>query len=160
MRLMGSAMALFSGVAALLLGAITDAHAVPSFARQTGLECTSCHLSWLELSPTGRQFKLNGYTLGDRQMFPFAGMIQASRTSTQTTDPNNPDDFPRDREVVLQQASVFVATKITDHIGLFSQFTYDGVEHHSGIDNFDLRYANHFGDPEKGFTYGSNTAQR
>ena len=49
-------------VAALLL-APALVHAVPSFARQTGLECVSCHLSWLELSSVGREFKLGGYTL-------------------------------------------------------------------------------------------------
>src|SRR5436305_11728635 len=39
------------------------AQAVPSFARQTGFECVACHVSWPELTPVGRQFKLGGYTL-------------------------------------------------------------------------------------------------
>ncbi len=49
-------------VAALILAPVL-AHAVPSFARQTGLDCGNCHLSWLELSSVGREFKLGGYTL-------------------------------------------------------------------------------------------------
>ena len=40
-------------VGLILLAAIANAHAVPSFARQTDLECTVCHLSWPVLTPTG-----------------------------------------------------------------------------------------------------------
>jgi hypothetical protein len=138
----------------ILLAAVANAHAVPSFARQTDLECTVCHLSWPELTPTGRKFKLNGYTLGDRQTWPVAGMIQASRTSTSNVDPTASDQFPDDKKGVLQQASVFVAGKITDHSGVFAQWTYDGVENHGGVDNVDLRYANTIGAAEKGLLYG------
>src|SRR5580658_3489323 len=40
--------------------------ALPSFASQTGLPCTSCHVVGFgpALTAFGRQFKLNGYTLG------------------------------------------------------------------------------------------------
>lgn len=149
-----SRLATYSTLAFLLLGLITEAQAVPSFARQTGLDCMVCHLSWLELAPTGRQFKLNGYTLGDRQLLPIAGMLQISGTSTRHVDASVPDAFPRDDQIVLQQASVFLSGKITDHIGAFTQWTYDGVEHHSGVDNVDIRYANRIGDADKGLIYG------
>ena len=36
---------------------------VPSYARQTGLACSACHYQFLTLTPFGRKFKLNGYTL-------------------------------------------------------------------------------------------------
>src|SRR5450631_2329173 len=39
------------------------AHAVPSFARQTGMACEACHTVWPELTHFGRVFKANGYTL-------------------------------------------------------------------------------------------------
>ena len=35
--------------------------ATPSFARQTGLACGSCHTHYPELTAMGRAFKLNGY---------------------------------------------------------------------------------------------------
>ena len=38
------------------------AHAVPSYSRQTGLACASCHYAPPELTPFGRKFKLEGYT--------------------------------------------------------------------------------------------------
>ena len=39
-----------------------DVYAVPSFARQTGLACSSCHTVFPELTSFGRAFKLHGYT--------------------------------------------------------------------------------------------------
>lgn len=39
------------------------ASAVPSYSRQTGLPCSSCHTTPPELTPLGRAFKLSGYTL-------------------------------------------------------------------------------------------------
>lgn len=40
------------------------AKAVPSFARQTGQACGTCHTDYPGLTPFGRLFKLNGYTMG------------------------------------------------------------------------------------------------
>lgn len=142
-------------VAILVLScAAGAAQAVPSFARQTGLDCMTCHLSWPELTATGRQFKLNGYTLGERLRLPLAGMVQASATSTANVDPRVADSFPKDRQATLQQASVFLSGKLADHVGIFSQYSYDGVEHHGSIDNVDLRYANHVGEGERNVLYG------
>jgi hypothetical protein len=39
-----------------------DARAVPSYSRQTGMPCASCHYAPPELTPFGRTFKLEGYT--------------------------------------------------------------------------------------------------
>ena len=82
----------------LAAGMIGPADAVPSFARQTGQECPACHVSWPELTPYGRYFKLTGYTIGKAaitsegiQYLPLAVMAQASITNTKnnnTTDPN------------------------------------------------------------------------
>lgn len=141
---------------ALLVG--TPAEAVPSFARQTGFECTSCHLSWLELSPVGRQFKLGGYTLAKPNdkarpwvsladdndvppLVPLAVMVQGALTSTRNTS-QDPAEFPKNNQLVLQQLSLFLSGRVTEHVGVFSQVTYDGVERHTSIDNVDIRLAN------------------
>src|ERR1700681_1913612 len=42
---------------------VPKADAVPSYARQTGFPCKSCHLMPPELTALGRTFKLNGYTM-------------------------------------------------------------------------------------------------
>jgi len=44
--------------------ASTSSHAVPAFARQVGMACTSCHFQkYPALNAFGRSFKANGYTL-------------------------------------------------------------------------------------------------
>ena len=49
---------------AVTFGAISPAHALPSFARQTGQPCGTCHTDYPGLTPYGRLFKLGGYTAG------------------------------------------------------------------------------------------------
>jgi hypothetical protein len=41
-----------------------QASALPSYARQTGLGCGTCHTEFPQLTPFGRRFKIGGYTLG------------------------------------------------------------------------------------------------
>jgi hypothetical protein len=118
------------------------------------MDCFACHVSWPELTPTGRQFKLNGYTLGSRPTLPVAGMLQASYSATNKKGADFAASFPKDRYVVLQQASLFYSGKLADHAGIFSQFSYDGVEHRASIDNVDVRYANHVDLAGKDVLYG------
>ena len=150
---------LYAGLGVGLLLSSILAHAVPSFARQTGLECGSCHLSWLELNSVGRAFKLGGYTLmkpaneerpwlptrndGPPPKLPLAAMAQLSATNTDSTAGADPSNFPRNNSAVLQQFSLFYAGRIAEYAGAFTQWTYDGVAHHSSIDNVDLRFAGH-----------------
>jgi hypothetical protein len=52
-------------VAAITMGTSTrQADALPSFARQTGQPCGTCHTDYPALTPYGRRFKLLGYTTG------------------------------------------------------------------------------------------------
>src|SRR5690349_2190477 len=75
----------FLGIAALIP---STSYAVPSFARQTGMDCAACHTSFPELTPFGREFKLNGYTLGERQWLPLAAMMQFSVTDLKKNHDN------------------------------------------------------------------------
>ncbi len=142
-----------------LARAYVAAHAVtgvvvPSFARQTGLACSACHYQFLQLTPFGRKFKLNGYTMGNKPAItetdstnggklglnPFSllsAMLTAGITHTKDAVPGTQNDavaFP-------QELSVFLAGRITPKIGLFSQFTYAGADGGFGIDNLDIRFA-------------------
>jgi hypothetical protein len=158
---------------ALVLCTTPLAHAVPSFARQTGLECTACHLSWLELTTVGRQFKLGGYTLmkpvvegerpvvsfakdGNAPLVPLAAFAQAavSHTANTSSPGTSSSDYPRQNELVLQQFSVFLAGRASDHVGGFLQWTYDGIEHHSSVDNMDVRVANSYRSASLDVDYG------
>jgi hypothetical protein len=141
---------------ALVFGMVlfcSEARAVPAFARQTGLACVACHVSFPELTPFGRFFKLTGYTLSNYNTIPLAAMVQVSQTNTRSIN-NTYYDFARNQDIVLQQASVFYGGRIAGPVGAFAQWTYDGIAHHSGIDNTDIRAAGHFTQNDVDFIYG------
>jgi hypothetical protein len=139
---------------ALIVGAglffPTSARAVPSYARQTGLECASCHTAFPELTPFGRRFKLNGYTLegGDSHAPPIAAMIVPTFTNTKANQLTKPGPDKGDvkygynNNLSVQQVSLFYAGKITDHVGAFIQGTYSGSSNRISWDNADVRFAN------------------
>ena len=135
---------------------VPTAHAVPSFSRQTGFACSSCHTSPPELTPLGRAFKLSGYTLSGvavnkvektgqqrsglslLQVLPLSVFFETSFTSTnkpQSGTQNGSFEFPQD-------VSLFLAGEWSTHVGSFVQFTYDAQDDHFTWDNTDIRYAN------------------
>jgi len=115
----------------------TPAHAVPSYARQTGQDCVACHIGGYgpQLTPYGIRFKLGGYTDSDGKSgkMPLSGMVVLDYSKYK--DDNN-DNRTKSG---LSEASVFLAGKLTDHLGSFVQVTHDGTEHHTSIDQADLR---------------------
>jgi hypothetical protein len=129
------------------------ANAVPAFARQTGQNCVACHVSFPELTPYGRWFKLSGYTIGTRQDLPIAAMAQVGVTTIKNNDDGSGGAVTaRNRLPVLNGASLFVAGKATDNLGAFAQWTFsedystDGTSvGHDGIDNTDLRWVGRLG---------------
>jgi hypothetical protein len=140
----------------ILFVSLNDAHAVPSFARQTGLNCTSCHTAFPELTPFGRHFKLTGYTMSKSSKSyewppPLAGMLQLSFTHTREDQPRGSIDdnwathvTTADNNVlsIPQQLSLFYGGRIVDHIGAFVQGTFSGTDNDVFLDNTDIRYAN------------------
>jgi hypothetical protein len=58
-----------------MVGLTHPAQALPSFARQTGQPCGTCHTDFPALTPFGRRFKLLGYTTGGGKFrtTPFLG---------------------------------------------------------------------------------------
>jgi hypothetical protein len=48
----------------LTIGYAPSAKALPSYARQTGQPCGTCHTDFAGLTPYGRLFKIQGYTAG------------------------------------------------------------------------------------------------
>lgn len=140
--------------------------AIPSFSRQTNLGCNVCHTAFPMLTPFGRLFKLNGYTLTGLQTIgagraenpslkinlipPVSTMVQASFTQIAKAQPgtqNGNAAFP-------QELSVFFGEAISPRLGTFIQVTYDGAEGAIAIDNVDVRYANHATVGSKDMIYG------
>ena len=134
-----------------------SAHALPSYARQTGLPCTGCHTTPPELNAAGREFKLLGYVnraanrdlisaassqryapMNLLQVLPLGAWFETSLASTKAAQPGTQDgnfEFPQD-------VSLFLAGAWGDHLGSFLQVTYDAQADHFGMDNTDIRYAN------------------
>lgn len=52
------------------------AEAVPSFARETGKNCSYCHNAWPQLNKKGRSFKELGYRLPDRDLMSFKDIAE------------------------------------------------------------------------------------
>ncbi|HYA20908.1 MAG TPA: cytochrome C [Burkholderiales bacterium] len=167
---------------ALTIGAqlpIGKAHALPVFARQTGQECIACHISFPELTPYGRYFKLTGYTIGQRQWVPLAMMAQegitsiSNNNSTDNTGAPNGSVINRDNNPLFAGYSIFLAGKATDFLGAFIQYTYNNVSNAqspaaqlkgaTATDNTDIRAVYKYYEPSElelnyifGFTLNNN----
>ena len=136
--------AVFAACLSLATVAAMPARAVPAFARQTGLDCSGCHIGAFgpQLTATGRLFKATGYTMGEKKALTsyISGMVIAGNENTRTAVPN-PDLGKPNNNTTVDQASLFFAGAITDHLGIMSQVTYDPNAHATALDNTDLRYA-------------------
>ncbi len=153
---------LLQSAAALGLLALTttQAAAVPSYARQTGLACEACHTVFPELTPFGRRFKLNGYIINNREQIsdetaknrknlaisffsPVSAMVVAGYTHTAKAQPdsNGAGNAQNGTVAFPEQLSLFYSGEITPKIGTFIQLTYDPSSGAIGMDNTDIRYA-------------------
>src|ERR1700676_5522377 len=93
-------------IVSLLVILKPEARAVPSYSRQTGLPCATCHFAPPELTPFGRKFKLDGYVFTTKaqvtdeekndnhnaalqllEVFPLSVIFDASFTSTKASQP-------------------------------------------------------------------------
>lgn len=143
------------------------ANAVPSFARQTGMSCATCHTVFPALTAFGRQFKLDGYTLaGTKQVQsatsqdngalkinelpPLSAMLLIGYTHVKQTD----GTVQNDSAAFPQELSLFYAGEITEKLGAFLQLTYEQASDNLSWDNADIRYADHTELGEQALTYG------
>lgn len=132
------------------------ANALPSFGRQTGLPCGSCHTDFPQLTPFGRRFKLGGYTMGggetaDAYKKTFAGSawfppISLAGTMTfahsNTGQPDLIDQGFKANDNAAFEGLVAYAGAITDKVGAFVEGTGSSVEHKFSWEMAEIRYAN------------------
>jgi len=132
-------------VTAFVFAASGPASAVSSFAQQTGQPCHACHVGNFgpQLTPFGRQFKMQGYTLRAGRVFetsPFAAMAVGGYTHTAESQDEAPEPHTsKNDNLTFDEASLFFAASLGDHFGAFVQTTYDGVGRSLEWDNVDLR---------------------
>ncbi|MBS0554717.1 MAG: cytochrome C, partial [Proteobacteria bacterium] len=73
---------------------------------------------------------------------PLSGMLVAAFTRTEKDQAEPPADHThRNNNLTLDEASVFLAGRLSDKLGAFVQATYDGVEQRSSLDHADVRLA-------------------
>lgn len=128
-----------------LLGAAAAVQAVPSYARQTGMDCAACHISAFgpQLTPAGILFKLTGYTDTDGKegKVPLSGMVVGSFTHTKAGQDPAPEHLKGNDNLTMDEASLFVAGRLADKLGAFIQLTHNGIDHSNALDQTDIRYA-------------------
>ena len=145
--------ALTSVVGGLAMSA--NAWALPSFARQTGWSCATCHTSFPQLTPMGRMFKLMGFTTTNLQpqqkvegklghtvglLIPrisqFSIFVQAAATHVAggqqvlggyaATRAGGSHVSSNNNIEAPQQVSLFYAGALSPHVGDFLHITYGG----------------------------------
>ncbi|TZF90022.1 cytochrome C [Lysobacter lacus] len=110
-----------------------------------------------QLTPYGRQFKLSGYTLrlDDSAHLPLSAMMVESYTHTRQAQSEIPaKHFHRNDNVELRQASVFLAGRLGEHLGVFAQATYSQNGGLLGWDNAEVRYSRVFNGTKHGGVWG------
>ena len=129
----------------ILMLPVRPAEAVPAFAEQTGLDCSACHVGGFgpQLTPFGREFKLEGYTMRTKANIPISAMALTSFTHTRKDQVPPPDGLDSNDNLSFDQGSIFIAGGIGHHVGGFSQITYDGIGKDWAWDNLDLRAVTH-----------------
>lgn len=145
---------------AALTAVSLPAHALPSYARQTGEECSACHVGGFgpQLTPHGVKFKIGGYTDTDGKEghIPLSAMLVANSATMRKGSPDMADDARANanNNITVQEFSVFLAGRLAPHVGSFSQITYSGVDRKASLDNVDLRYAREISVGDTGATVG------
>src|SRR5260370_4290176 len=157
------------GTVILILATSRYTRAVPSYSRQTGMPCATCHFAPAELRPFGIKVKMDGYVLTTKpevaddkkdrnsglrllEAFPLSVVFDTSYTATRSPQPatqNGNFQFPQD-------VSLFLAGAWGSHVGSFAQVTYTAQGNHFSWDNTDLRYANTTSFLGKPLTYGAS----
>lgn len=142
----------------------SEARALPSYTRQTGMSCTTCHTVFPELTPFGRTFKLSGYTLSKSSKSyefppPISAGTQLSFTNVGKTMPPKTAPYEsrgNDNVNVPQYISLYYGGKIYGHWGAQAHGKYDGVSNKFLLYQSDVRYARTttLGDKDLSLIYG------
>ncbi|MFQ5455962.1 MAG: hypothetical protein ACE5EA_07150 [Nitrospirota bacterium] len=130
-----------------------EASAVPAFARQQGISCSSCHTNWPQLNSFGRSFKESGYRLNEENLqisdyltlnknIPVSARLNMRIIDRKTSAKLNLRAF--------HEAEVFFAGKAGDKFSFFAEMASedefapaeepgDGVNDPQGVPGFQVQ---------------------
>ncbi|MDE3016779.1 MAG: cytochrome C [Pseudomonadota bacterium] len=127
------------------------AHSIPAFARQTGQECSACHVGSFgpQLTRYGRDFKLNGYVWGSASnplkglsAMAFGGIEHTGEDLRRGTELTGVQErFHTNNNPTLDQFSLFYGGRLLSNVGMLAQATYSNPKESFAWDNTDIRFA-------------------
>ncbi len=140
---------LFIFISIMLTVLLSNAYAMPAFARQMGVACNSCHSQngFPALNAYGRNFKASGYTLTgaqgtitdpDKENFlslpetlnaSFVAKIRVVDSDNSSTELQFPDE-----------AALVIGGRVAEHVGAFVEIGYDSAEEKFLLANFKLPF--------------------
>lgn len=125
----------------ILIGLMNEAQAIPMFGKQTGLDCTACHLQHMpKLNSAGRKFAASGMTVSK--------MLRDTNSTGMDINPSvmvksmyeetwdKPSATGLIKEVrttdgdwaVPKTASLFLGGKVSDNVGAIINLSYKDIE--------------------------------
>jgi hypothetical protein len=120
----------------LSLGAVTESHAIPGFARQTGMACAACHTTFPAINAFGRAFKAGGYTLvgsqplieGENLSLPSTlNMSLISKLRYTKTNGDSGADNDRGAIEWPNEAAFLVGGRVSERIGFLAEIALGGA---------------------------------
>jgi hypothetical protein len=121
-------------LAATFVAVKTDA--VPSFARENGAECSTCHTQWPQLNDYGREFKESGYNLAGSttnvaegvdldRTFPASAALNMRFIDKRFSDDVDYEDLTQgDKRLLLRaghEMEAFLAGRASEDISFFAE---------------------------------------
>jgi len=111
---------------------VSNAYAIPAFARQMGVSCSACHSEngYSTLNRFGRDFKASGYTMvgsektieGSDKFMSLPSTLNMSVVAGTTIDSGSGS---RDTTVATNNFGIFLGGRISKNVGAFVEVGYD-----------------------------------
>jgi len=138
------------------LGAFSsNLFALPAFARQMGVSCSTCHSQngYPALNRFGREFKASGYTMvgsqgtiSDNSKDNFMSLTDTLNMSLMANVGYSKSSSSPATINIPNEASVFIGGRIANDVGVFSEMGYDSVAASFSLVNMRLPFIKHISD--------------
>jgi len=128
---------------------VSDALALPAFARQMGVSCSTCHSQngYPALNRFGREFKASGYTMLGKQKIISEEKKKNFMSLTDTLNMSfmaevgysKASSSPASIDIP-NEASLFIAGRVADGVGILTEMGYDAAINSFGVANMRLPF--------------------